>query len=391
MQLEFWTELAALLATRNLRASTPGTRNYCSVGIGTPLGKLVLTAPTADGGVACKLALNRSGSGGAPAAQAVHRRLESEREAIERELGFHDLDWGSGQSDTRVYRCRSRDISDRSEWPAAQAWLVDTAASFAHVFGQRLRALAEPRGSERPPRPSSAGAKDPTRVQGGTRDRATELGHTDRPTAKERTSTGWRDTVAAGWVDERLRRFGRRTELELRTGWFPNGDRWCGVYSADEPDPAYRYAFGQWWADPSLSTSVAWILLNPATGDTDGRPRPVRTYIRNRTREWGFTGFVIVNLFAYRHRDRSRLQQASAVGPFNDEALEIVTSACRRTVAAWGDDGANWERARTVRRRLQGELFCLPKAGRTLTARGQPFYPRGVAVTAKLVQLPRVE
>lgn len=205
---------------------------------------------------------------------------------------------------------------------------------------------------------------------------------------ERRTSTGWRDTVPGEWVDDRLRRFAHHAELELRTGTFPNDDRWCGVYSADEPEPAYRYAFGQWWGDPSLSTSVAWILLNPATGDTDGRPRPVRTYIRNRTQQWGFTGFVIVNLFAYRHRDRSRLRETSAVGPFNDQALEIVTSACPQTVAAWGNDGANWERARAVRRRLHGELFCLPKAGRTLTARGQPFYPRALAVTARPVLLP---
>lgn len=97
---------------------------------------------------------------------------------------------------------------------------------------------------------------------------------------------------------------------------------------------------------------------------------------------------MIVNLFAYRHRDRTRLQETSAVGPFNDQALEIVTSASPRTLAAWGADGANWERAHVVRRRLQGELYCLPKAGRTLTAGGQPFYPRGLPITATPVLLP---
>ena len=353
------------------------------------VGELVVTAPTAEGGVACKLALNRSGSGGVEAARAIHRRLTSERQTIERELGFHDLDWGHGKSDTRVYRYRSRDISSRSEWPAAQAWLVQTAAGFTRTFGRRLRLLAEEQGVERSTLPSPARGKTPARGQDRSRDRAAEAGHIDGAIAKGRTSIGWRD--AAGdveWADEGLQRLAHHAEVELRTGWFPNGDRWCGVYSADEPEPAYRYAFGQWWGDPSLSTSVAWMLLNPATGDTDGRPRPVRTYCRNRAREWGFTGFMIVNLFAYRHRDRSRLQETTAVGPFNDEALEIVTSACPRTVAAWGNDGANWERAGTVRRWLQGELFCLPKAGRTLTARGQPFYPRGLAVTAKPVLLP---
>ena len=61
------------------------------MGFGTSLGKLVLTAPTAEGGVACKLALMRSGSDGEEAAQAIHRRLQSERQGIERELGFRRL------------------------------------------------------------------------------------------------------------------------------------------------------------------------------------------------------------------------------------------------------------------------------------------------------------
>src|SRR5947209_16669535 len=92
MQLEFWTELAMRLTARGLRAPAPSTRSHCYVGIGTPLGKLVLTAPTAEGGVACKLALSRSGRGGVETARAIHRRLESDRLAIEQELGFHDLD-----------------------------------------------------------------------------------------------------------------------------------------------------------------------------------------------------------------------------------------------------------------------------------------------------------
>jgi hypothetical protein len=387
MQLEFWTELATPLTTRGLRAPAPSERNHCYVGIGTSLGKLVLTAPTAKGGVACKLALKRSGRGGVEAARAIHQRLESEHLAIEQELGFHDLDWGSRESDTRVYRYRSCDLSARSEWPAAHAWLAQTAAAFACVFGQRLRSFGEQPGADEPVRRSLRSGRD-LRAEGGSRDAATGATHINGATARRRTSIGWRDIGAGRWVDERLRGLARDPELELRTGSFPNGDRWSGVYSTEDPEPDYRYAFGQWWGEPSLSSSVAWILLNPATGDTDGRARPVRSYCRNRSREWGFTGFVIVNLFAYRHRDRTRLRETSAVGPFNDDALEIVTSACPQTVAAWGADGANWERAHVVRRRLQGELYCLPKAGRTLTAGGQPFYPRGLPITATPVLLP---
>jgi hypothetical protein len=252
MQLEFWTELSALLTARDLRAPAPSTRTRCYLAIGTSLGKLVLTAPTADDDVACKLALNRAGPGGVPAAQTLHRSLRAEREAIERELGFHDLDWGSDRSETRVYRYWAGDVSARSEWPAAQAWLVDTAAGFARVFGPRLRALAEERGAEGPVRPPRDSSHGRARVKRASRHHAAKARDIAGRHTKRRSSIGWLDPQGGGeWVDERLQRFASRPGLELRTGTFPNRDRWYGVYSADEPDPAYRYAFGQWWGKPS--------------------------------------------------------------------------------------------------------------------------------------------
>ena len=48
------------------------------------------------------------------------------------------------------------------------------------------------------------------------------------------------DPAGGRWVDERLQRFAGDTELELRTGWFPNRDRWCGVYSEWRRIVAYR-------------------------------------------------------------------------------------------------------------------------------------------------------
>ena len=36
----------------------------------------------------------------------------------------------------------------------------------------------------------------------------------------------------------------------------------------------YRYAFGRWWGPKDLCTSDVWVLLNPATGDTELRRRP---------------------------------------------------------------------------------------------------------------------
>jgi hypothetical protein len=35
----------------------------------------------------------------------------------------------------------------------------------------------------------------------------------------------------------------------------------------------FRYAFGRWWGDSDLTTTDVWVLLNPATGDTEQRAR----------------------------------------------------------------------------------------------------------------------
>lgn len=50
----------------------------------------------------------------------------------------------------------------------------------------------------------------------------------------------------------------------------PKGEPERYLYSADM---LYRYAFGRWWGENDLGRSAVWVMLNPATGDTDGRKR----------------------------------------------------------------------------------------------------------------------
>jgi hypothetical protein len=59
--------------------------------------------------------------------------------------------------------------------------------------------------------------------------------------------------------------------LEDRRGTSPEGLPERYLYS---PDMAYRYGFGRWWGDQDLATTDLWVLLNPATGDTEQRRRP---------------------------------------------------------------------------------------------------------------------
>lgn len=115
-------------------------------------------------------------------------------------------------------------------------------------------------------------------------------------------------------------------------------------------DMLYRYAFGRWWGDEEVARSVVWVMLNPATGDTDGKKRPALERAVARSKQWNADGLIVVNLFAYRGTDPTVLRGAAdPVGPANDHTLELLTSRGLLTVAAWGQQGRLRQRSVEVR------------------------------------------
>jgi hypothetical protein len=165
--------------------------------------------------------------------------------------------------------------------------------------------------------------------------------------------------------------------LDVREDTSPDGLSESYLYS---PDMAFRYAFGRWWGEPDPATTVVWVLLNPATGDTERRPRPTLARCITRSRELRATGLLIVNLFAFRHTDPMTLRTAAdPVGPANDDVLRVTTRAGARTVVAWGSHGGLHGRSAGV-----GPLLTAPTClGRT--RRGEPRHPLYVASNAPLV------
>lgn len=142
----------------------------------------------------------------------------------------------------------------------------------------------------------------------------------------------------------------------------------------------YRYAFGRWWGRADPSTSDVWILLNPATGDTELRRRPTLERCLARSRADGRTGVIIVNLFAHRDTNPQALRAiADPVGPANDDVLQSFTRAGARTVAAWGSGGSLHDRSSKVAALLDHPL-CLGT-----TRPGQPRHPLYVASATPLV------
>jgi hypothetical protein len=341
-QLSFWSMFAASAATDGLTSPSPQPKNYLYLPCGAPSARLVVTVSFRDNEVGCKLALNPVGPRpGIPSEPSSFSALLADRASITGELGYEDLIWGT-PTPTRVYRRLAIDLTDQARWQPAVDWLIDTSTQFTKVFGRYLSHTAAP------------------------------------------VST----------ITELFTSLARQFGLRLNQGTFqPTGANppmtHLGLYST-ERKPQHRYAFGMWWGEDQLDSTVAWVLLNPATGDTDGRPRPILTGCRHLAEDWGYSALIIINLFAYRARDPRMLKTVSpqtAIGPYNDAILTTVSDLSAETIAAWGDNGTHDGRAERVKPLLRRPK-CLPKPHATVSAKGQPFYPKGIRHDAERLPLP---
>jgi hypothetical protein len=166
-------------------------------------------------------------------------------------------------------------------------------------------------------------------------------------------------------------------DLVDTTGTSPDGLPERYLYSRDMN---FRYAFGRWWGDADPGTSDVWVLLNPATGDTELRRRPTLERCLARSRTDGRTGVIVVNLFAHRDTDPRALAAApDPIGPANDESLRTFTGLGARTIAAWGGGGGLHDRSAWVAPLLDDAL-CLGT-----TRLGEPRHPLYVPGGTQLI------
>lgn len=110
----------------------------------------------------------------------------------------------------------------------------------------------------------------------------------------------------------------------------------------------YRYWLSRFW-DTGYGT-CAWVMLNPSTADASEDDPTIRRCI-GFSKAWGFSGLVVVNLFAWRATDPHELvcQQHvdDVIGPENDRHIEEALSQADRIILAWG--------AHTIARRGRGK------------------------------------
>lgn len=98
-------------------------------------------------------------------------------------------------------------------------------------------------------------------------------------------------------------------------------------------DGWYRYRLDRWWDE--ARPRLAWVMLNPSTADASADDPTIRRCIRF-TKDWGYGGLLVVNLFALRATDpRTIDRHPDPVGAQNAQALQEAVSA-HQVILAWG-------------------------------------------------------
>lgn len=186
---------------------------------------------------------------------------------------------------------------------------------------------------------------------------------------------------AAGAVTTALQAFTRDHGLPTPILKNDHDGQHCFVYSHTEATtrlPTSRYAYSLTWAEDR--PCLLWIMLNPGTGETDGRRRNTFERCKAWSRELGFGGLLFGNVFAFRTKSaRDLLNLSLPPDPVNEHALQVLTRLATRTVVAWGNHGAKSDRAQSL-----GSLLSNPVCF-GLTKAGHPRHPLYVPSNTPLV------
>jgi hypothetical protein len=135
----------------------------------------------------------------------------------------------------------------------------------------------------------------------------------------------------------------------------------CGIY---------RYQLERVWEIGY--DRVVWIMLNPSTADATEDDPTIRRCIRF-SKDWGYAGLVVVNLFALRATNPQELQiAADPIGPQNDQSIFYASTNTGPVIAAWGAHKMAEQRAKNVLNSLASsvEVKCLG-----VTKSGAPRHP----------------
>lgn len=132
---------------------------------------------------------------------------------------------------------------------------------------------------------------------------------------------------------------------------------------------------------------VVFIGVNPSTADAVADDATVRKW-RGFAARWGYTRFVVGNLFAYRATQVAALAAAEdAIGPDCDAHLQTMLREAEIVVPCWGERGKLPPRLRS---RIDQVWALIRAAGRPvhalgITTSGDPKHPLMLGYDTPLV------
>lgn len=98
----------------------------------------------------------------------------------------------------------------------------------------------------------------------------------------------------------------------------------------------YRYTLTRSWSSLENNGIVNWIMLNPSTADEFQDDPTIRRCI-SFTKEWGYNGLIITNLYAFRSTDPNVLLGVEdPIGKDNITHIIDAVSQSKLTIGAWG-------------------------------------------------------
>ena len=145
-------------------------------------------------------------------------------------------------------------------------------------------------------------------------------------------------------------------------------------------DRVYRYALWRIW-DEALP-KLLFIGLNPSTADEKKDDPTMRRCIRF-SKDLGYGGFIMANIFAYRSTDPKKLKLIKdPIGKKNNYWIKKLAKDSGKTIAAWGTHGKYLNRGDEVTK-LIDDLYCLRK-----TKEGFPSHPLYLPANLKPIKYP---
>lgn len=142
----------------------------------------------------------------------------------------------------------------------------------------------------------------------------------------------------------------------------------------------YRYILSRVWDEQLPLVNI--IGLNPSTADDKFDDPTIRRCI-NFAKQWGYGGFIMTNLFAFRSPKPTDLKKfdGDKIGTHNNEYIKRAIKNCDISVIAWGNHGRLMDRDLKVLKLINSTHYLemsklgLPK---------HPLYLKGNLIPMKL-------